>query len=282
MLNSTIAERIYRVEEQWLDLLVAHITKLFSDTFLPSHDQDHHRRVWNIGKTLLVILDENNFTVDDDLVEGLLLASWFHDTGMVEDSGEVHGAIGRKLCEKFLSSNRARKPALYGEILEAIEQHDAKDQSVYPDLVQGKPPAILWALSLADDADALGRVGVYRYTEIYLNRGVESKLLGIKVLANLDRRYRNITKSCAAIPALPGAFRPGYDYIVQFFNLYNQQMLVEDEAEKVKWGQLGAVNLIRKYSIEFNIRPENFRDQPEAERCGKTVKTFLEELQNEL
>jgi len=86
-LKSSITERIEWAEERWLERVRPYTAQLFEETFLPSHDQGHHSRVWNICKTLLLDLEKYDSVADRGLVEGLLLASWLHDTGMVQDPG---------------------------------------------------------------------------------------------------------------------------------------------------------------------------------------------------
>ena len=281
-MTGSISERINAAEESWLDLVRTHTTKLFSETFIPSHDHGHHERVWNICKKLLIELESFSSSASEDLVEGVLLAAWFHDTGMVIDSGVRHGALGREMFEAFIRNTATKEPGQYGKILDAIEYHDTKDRSAYPDLKPGTPPGILGILSMADDLDALGNTGIYRYTEIYLKRGTATRDLGVKILCNVRKRFKNIRESCAALPGLTDPYRSAYDIIENFFMLYNQQLMTEQEPDSVHWGHLGIANLIRSFSVESEIRPENFIHQPETSTGGEIVKKYFNELHNEL
>lgn len=281
-MKSSIHERIAEAEEKWLYLVKSHTANLFSGTFIPSHDQHHHQRVWNISKKLLIELAGINSIAGQDIVEGLLLATWFHDTGMVQDTGERHGALGSKSFRNFIKNTHHPLPGNCEEILEVIASHDTKDPSLYPELGPGKPPGIMGILSLADDMDALGTIGIYRYIEIYLKRGIPLEMLGIKILSNLRRRFRNILKSCSSVPALTNTRLREYDIIEGFFNLYNQQLLLEREWEKENRGHLGIVNSIRRFSVESRIRPENFRDQPGVSNTGGMLLTYFNELYDEL
>lgn len=281
-MTSSITERILAAEENWLDLVRTHTTKLFSETFIPSHDHGHHQRVWNICKKLLIELESFSSTASEDLVEGILLAAWFHDTGMVRDSGVRHGTLSREMFETFIRNTTTEEPEQYSEVLDAIEYHDTKERSAYPDINPGTSPGILGILSMADDLDALGNIGIYRYLEIYLKRGIPIRELGVKILSNVQRRFKNILESCAALPRLTDPYQESYHIIEDFFELYNQQLLTEEEPDSVHWGHLGIANLIRSFSVESEIRPENFTSQPELVTGGEIVKKYFNELHNEL
>ncbi|MDX2432670.1 MAG: hypothetical protein QNK35_17160 [Bacteroides sp.] len=281
-MKGSISERIIQAEEQWLEPVQAHVAKLFGSTFIPSHDQGHSMRVWEICKNLLLKMDGPDLLTDQGLAEGLLLASWFHDTGMVRDPGEKHGAYSKDVFEAFLGENGLNKPHSYHEILKVIETHDTKECSLYSHILPGKNPEMMGILSIADDLDALGFVGIYRYSEIYLKRGIPSSLLGLKILTNVRKRFNNILNSCAAFPALIDSYRKDFHLIERFFNRYNQHLLLSGDAEKVLWGELGIVNHIRAYSVEAEIRPEDFMKQAEVADSGTIVKTYFKRLHDEL
>ena len=281
-MSSKIFKRITLAEEKWLELIIPYLGKLFAESFLPSHDQGHHKRVWIRCKSLLLELERFESLADQSLIEGLLLASWFHDTGMTYDPGENHGELGREILEGFLRENRLQDPAPYSEVLNAIEHHDSKQRKLYPELRPGIPPDIMGILSLADDLDALGIVGIYRYSEIYLKRGLRAGLLGIRVLANVRKRYTNIMESCKAFPSIRDTFLSDFQLIEAFFNRYNQQLLIYDEPEKVRWGELGIVNYIRSFSVQGRVRPEDFLNQPGVALSGSIAESFFKKLHDEL
>ena len=219
---------------------------------------------------------------DEDVLEGLLLASWFHDTGMVYDSGELHGALGKEIFEKFIADSRVQKPVLYDEVLRVIALHDSKERSLYRDIAPGKAPGMMGVLSIADDLDALGTVGIYRYSEIYLKRGIPAVDLGSRILSNVMRRYNNILESCAAFPGLSTPFLEDYRLIEDFFNRYNQLIVIVKEAEKFQWGELGIVNYINTFSVDSKVRPEDFLFQPGIASSGARVKTYFKRLHDEM
>lgn len=239
-------------------------------------------RVWKICKHLLLELENYASLADEDLVEALLLASCFHDAGMAYDSGEKHGELGSEIFSKFIRENTGPEPLLYHEIKNAIALHDSKDRSLYWELQMGKPPSLIGLLSMADDLDALGRVGIYRYIEIYLKRRVPLERLGISILANVRKRYRNICESCTAFPQLSAAYLGDYLVIEDFFNLYNQQLMQVSDPANTMWGELGVVHHIRAFSLEGKIRPEDFSHQSSLATSGKFVISFFKKLHNEL
>lgn len=270
------------------------VTNLFRETFLPSHDHNHSCRVWSLCKKLLIELESCDSTADLNLVEGLLLASWFHDSGMVRDPGDLHGAYGGEIFEKFIGADRkgnislgwknlpGKETLLFKEVMNVIKNHDTKERSLYPDLKPGRQPAMMAILSIADDLDALGTMGIYRYSEIYLKRGLPPRLLGIKVLSNVKRRLKNIKESCAAFPSLVASYQDEYHKIEQFFNCYNQLLLTVKEPESVHWGELGVVNYIHTYSVQGKIRPEHFYKQPDINSSKGLVNTYFKKLHDEL
>jgi HD superfamily phosphodiesterase len=66
-------------ELTWLDELYAHAANLFQHNFLPSHDHSHHLRVWNLCKSLLREVNVFCSDMDQSLVEGVMIAAFFHD-----------------------------------------------------------------------------------------------------------------------------------------------------------------------------------------------------------
>ena len=79
----------------------------------------------------------------------------------------------------------------YKDVLETIENHDNKD---YPQAAEGIS-ALLNVLSVADDLDAFGFTGIYRYSEIYLARGINPLKLGNLIRENAAGRFENLNAS---------------------------------------------------------------------------------------
>lgn len=269
---------IAAVEKNWLDAVTAYLDKHFESIFLPSHDLSHHLRVWRISKMILEEIALQNNQIDQNLIEAVMQASLFHDAGMVITRAPDHGAESAIIYNDFISKNKVPKPALHEIILEAIEYHDRKLDHYYQPFTFADRPDVQTIISIADDIDALGTIGIYRYTEIYLVREIPLISLGIKVLENVTTRYNNFVKACSLFPALIHRTRDNYKEIVNFFDLYNQQLLLEPVPEEETSGPIGVINLIKKISIEEEIRPENLLDPLSEYEPAGFVKEYFNRL----
>ena len=120
-----LAEQIKLAENVWLRDSFSFLKEGFTKTPLPSHDHQHHLRVWLNSKFLLHQIHNHGIVIDYDFTEALLIASLFHDSGMLKTYGQDHGLAGRNICSDFLV-NYKKKPTLLNEILDAIEKHDGR------------------------------------------------------------------------------------------------------------------------------------------------------------
>ena len=173
-------------------------------------------------------------------------------------------------------------PPRFSEILGAIEEHDNKEDKRCSVIQPEASPGILDILTIADDLEALGIIGIYRYIEIYLTRNITLGNLGTRILGNVRARFKNITNSCINCSRLISKYRLQYSILVSFFDSYNQQLLTEPHPEKVFHGHLGIVNYIRSLSIEGHIRPDDFISEPGMDKAGTIVTSYFTALNNEL
>lgn len=271
---------IGEAEALWLDLLESNARQVFRDSWLPSHDHTHHRRVWNLSRWLIREMGHSQVTIDYSLVEGILIAAWFHDLGMAETTGEKHGATGRSLCTSWFRDNTLPVPERYPEILDAVEFHDIKDARTHEGITAGASPGILPVLSVADDLEALGVIGIYRYTEIYLLRGIGTDRLGDKVLQNVQHRMDNLS-SCAVCSEVLSAYGSEQQVLTDFFNAYNHQLSHHTDTAYLLTGPAGVVNRIRTLGLEQHIRPEAMVDQLQEGLTDDYVYQYFKKLQNE-
>lgn len=270
---------IGQAEKSWLDVLYSHAQDHYRSTFLPSHDHTHHLRVWNISKQLLREMAAFSSSLTPNLVEGLLIASLFHDLGMVQSTRENHGSLGRELCHSWFSEHCMQLPPGFDEILEAIEMHDRKDARIYQD--KDGSPSILGILSVADDLEAMGVIGIYRYAEIYLQRGIPLKKLGDRILENAELRFLNITSSCRCTKLI-GEYRIQLDELTGFFKLYNKQLEEVAAPDVVREGQLGVINYIRTRGMAGKLRPEKLFQISEESGADREITEFFSRLKHEL
>ena len=260
---------IRQAEEHWLDLLYSNAKQLFRGNTLPSHDHTHHLRVWNLSKSLLREIATFNNKIDEPLVAGVLIAAFFHDLGMVYSTQEDHGRLSRKYCEQWFRDKGHKRPEHFEEILRAIEMHDRKEEKIYGAFEPGKTPEILAILSVADDLEALGTIGIFRYAEIYLLREIPLQELGSRVLSNVTGRFQKLEKACGLCPELLDRYRREYEELCTFYERYQLQVEQVPVAEDARSGPLGVINYFRRGDMV-------------ADQRGKELNEFLKKLDHEL
>jgi hypothetical protein len=262
---------IQEAEDRWLVLLSEHCRDLFAGIFLPSHDHSHHKRVWSYAKTLMQLLDTSGIKLAPSLPEQLLIAVYFHDAGLIKTLGEKHGRESRKLCEEFFEI-QGGGPGLYNvdgmeEILHAIEQHDVKSPDNHkPDIVPGNPPDLLSLLTACDDLDAFGLMGIYRYAEIYLLRGMEPRQLPASVSRNVKDRFMKIKHRFGILEEFIRHQESRYLQVYEFYLRLGQAYagLGEKpswEAELIDIIQQSIHNEINLVSGESLLPPNEFRSE---------------------
>ncbi len=178
---------ISEAEKKWLNRLYEFIKSGFATYWLPSHDETHCLRTWIFAKKLFYAIDHLNIPIPYADIENALIAIFFHDLGMIESLHTEHGLISKNHCKRYFHKNSGLKPKGLNEILNAIEVHDDKSyDSVQNDI---SPTSVKSILPVADDLDALGHAGIFRYWEIYTLRKIPENEISQKVLTNLESRY---------------------------------------------------------------------------------------------
>jgi len=270
---------IGQAEKNWLNALYTYARELYQKSFLPSHDHSHHLRVWNLAKQLLKEISSSHSSLTQARVEGVLIAALFHDLGMAQSTREDHGRLGKELCISWFSANGHPHPPGFDQILEAIEMHDRKEARIYPGAESS--PGILNILSVADDLEAMGVIGIYRYAEIYLLRGIPMEDLGVRILENAEHRIRNLTASGFG-SGIIGQYQNQFDELTSFYKEYIRQLQGEEQAEKVMEGHLGVINYIRSQGITQQVRPEDLSRKAREEGKELMIREFFSKLKNEL
>ncbi|MFW6352200.1 MAG: hypothetical protein ACOC2E_07410, partial [Bacteroidota bacterium] len=158
-----------------------------------------------------------------------------------------HGVESRKIFHGFMERNNqalAFDPETVGK---AIQYHDNKE---YRDFVENKgnlEPQILPLLSIADDLDAFSYMGIFRYAEIYLLRGIKPEELPARVVENIDNRFRNFFARCSGLSRLAtiqySRFRITEDYFRDLKHLLSRHAWSRDEYA----GSFGVLNTIIDY-----------------------------------
>jgi HD superfamily phosphodiesterase len=179
-----------------------------------------------------------------------LIAAFFHDLGMTTSTREDHGSLGSELCLRWFLERGVKVPERFDEITRAIELHDRKDIQIYKSFSPESAPEILGILSVADDLEALGIIGIYRYTEIYLERDIPLEELGMRILTNVSSRFEHLSDACRLCRKVLEKYRQQYDELCLFFEQYNVQLKAVSQVELVSFGPLGVINYIRRHGLE--------------------------------
>lgn len=206
---------IQQAEEKWLKKLFDYNRDHFKDIGVPSHNHWHHLRVWCFLREILEILEEKGIQYNQDELEGMIIAAFFHDIGMYRTFDEVHGRLGAEKCREYFATGHPHPPHSLPAALEAIEKHD--DKRYHNHRQDGEKPGIDVLLAVADDLDAFGATGILRYTEILLLRGFKMEDIPQKVLSNARSRMENFERLFAHNRYLVKKHRQRYEKIRNFF-----------------------------------------------------------------
>jgi hypothetical protein len=270
-LNSLIES----AELKYKQILEDFFISVYDEKSLSSHGIYHHRRVWRYAKELTVLLPAGKTTSDSQLPSKLIIASYLHDIGMSVETGESHGKYSRDLCIDFLDKNHLPADD-YTDVLEAIANHDKKDY-------QGNIAVnvLLTILSVADDLDAFGFTGIYRYSEIYLVRGVSRAKIGDLILANAARRFDHFIRNFGSSDKLVQKQKKRYDILIDFFNNYNRQVQSYSFSVNQPAGYCGVLELFLKM-IENKKEPEELLKEADKQSFDEVIRWFLNGLKTEL
>lgn len=231
-----------------MPVLMAACTKQFAQTHLPSHNQWHHARVWAHAKKLVFESAKQGVSITEKDIEQLIIAVFFHDQGMSETASKDHGKVSRKLCKAFIKDCGVPPPDFVDEVLDAIEHHDKKEY----DAVNGKAFGfdLQKFVTIADDLDAFGIVGAYRYTEIYLLRKIKPEAMPEAILTNMAGRYNHFAGYFGQCQGLVKSTYQRYIVARNFFKDLNFQINQIGYSEDVFLGPIGVVNIIQTEILE--------------------------------
>jgi HD superfamily phosphodiesterase len=247
-MKDNLERLVKNVEEKWLVKLTENCKKQFLNCHLPSHDHVHHLRVWNYAKLLLKHLPVE-INVHEENIEQLIIAVFFHDQGMSITPSKEHGKISRQLCKKYLYEQHLQ--VVHTDlILDVIEKHDDKD---YKNIELSSGFNLLAILNIADDLDAFGIIGVYRYLEIYLTRKTEIHKLHEMVADNLRNRYNHFTSLFLHDKKFVQSQTQRYIATRGFFKDLDLQLKQVEYRPDSLLGPMGVVNYINNNLILKNL-----------------------------
>jgi hypothetical protein len=198
-----------------------------------------------------------------------------HDSGMSIDPGPVHGIHSRKLCEKYLI--RYGLPlGDYYDLLDAIENHDDKEYRM-----QGNRPLLDRLLAVADDLDAFGIIGIYRYLEIYIARRIPFELLGEKILPNAVSRYNNLLPEIKEYKEYCKVHTDRYNTLLEFLGKYNSQAGKYTFNYRKPEGECGVAEII-SLSLADKLTSKEISRLYAGTNADRTSDNFFTKLGNEL
>lgn len=212
-----LLSKIHSIETKHLSNLNHHLDSIFASVSLPSHNQKHHIRVWLHCRGLLIELHKAGLTITEQLIENAIIACFFHDTGLTKTLNENHGAEGAALCKQYISQIADLNDTQKTSIIRAVELHDDKSVKQYPVTKPDDMLDLALLVSTADDLDALGYIGVFRYTEIYLKRGIGFDQLPRKILANLRNRFTSFMNAYSSLHRYSDRQKQRYLQTMDFF-----------------------------------------------------------------
>lgn len=213
-----LTEKITSAELKFKYILEDYFIKTWGKAGLLSHNIDHHRRVWHYAKELLTESANTDQIKIDFSIDEFIMACFMHDLGMCIDPGERHGNYSHQLCRRFIEDSGLAENDFHNA-LEAIQHHDRKG------IISRTDETSLYTfLAIADDLDAFGNIGIYRYVEIYLLRGIPKKDIGIKIMRNAHVRFANFEAVFGSIKSLHNKHALRFKILADFFSEFNVQI----------------------------------------------------------
>lgn len=212
-----LTNAIESAEHNFKQILEDFFASVYDEKNLLSHGIDHHRRVWGYARELLSTRLRQSKQRPACDPSKLIIASYLHDIGMAIEPGPRHGEYSRELCLHFFRKYNLPEND-YEDVLDTIGNHDNKDYT--SKIVRNE---LITILSVADDLDAFGFTGIYRYSEIYLKRDINTNQLGHLILVNAKRRFKNFENIYGIHNFYVQFHRKRYRILTNFFRQYNKQ-----------------------------------------------------------
>jgi len=266
---------IESAEKKYKQILEEFFTSVYPEIALSSHGIDHHRRVWKYARELLITIPPENTPDTLRLPENLIIACYLHDIGMSVDPGIKHGKLSRNICSRFLIDHNLSEND-FTEVLEAIEYHDNKDYTSNSFM-----NSLLTILSVADDLDAFGCIGIFRYSEIYLTRETGYDKIGYMIRENAQKRYDYFIKTFGSIDDLVIKHWERYYLLDMFFAKYNEQLPSYHFGTTHPSGFCGVVEMVANV-MRNNLDLKDFYMKPEKHTSDPLILWYLTELKKEL
>ncbi len=269
-----LAEQIFSSDEKYKAPLEMFFCRVFKSFYLPSHDLNHHKRVWKNAEKILYSLHEKGLNFSQKDIDNLIIACYLHDSGMVVDKGPSHGSESRKLCEQFLTELKLSSDEFI-DALTSIENHDNKGYRLI-----SRPEEPCAILSVSDDIDAFGFIGIYRYLEIYIERDLPLIEIGRLVCENSSNRFRNFITTYRMLPELIAEQTIRYNTLNSFFEAYDKQAAYYKFDRQAISGHCGVAEIIKERITKSEPINQSFLTAREYN--DPLIEWYFTELENEL
>lgn len=266
---------IESAEYKYKQILEEYFISIFDEKSLPSHGIDHHRRVWNFAKELQLTIGEHKKIINNNIPGSLIIACYLHDLGMSVDRGMVHGRHSMELCRKFLAANDLNENDFPG-LLDVVLNHDNKE---YPDT--GKNDDLFTILSVADDLDAFGYTGIYRFLEIYILRKVPMADLGKLIRGNASKRFEHFAKTFGFSQSLVLKHKERYHVLDDFFSGYERQASKYNFKKSLPLGYCGVAGLMVN-AINEHQNMNNFFNETDFQCYDEVINNYFRGLKSEI
>jgi hypothetical protein len=273
--------RLKETEAKWLTVLYNHVRETFASNPLPSHDENHHLRVWNYVKDLLSELSSLGILIEKTFLEEMIIAVFFHDAGMSINRDSGHGKESRRLCEEWMNHQHLHLVKNSEKILGAIEHHDDKSYLFPGEFSIDNLVNLSVVLNVCDDMDAFSYCGIYRYSEIYLLRGISINELGQQVISNASRRFGNFVTRCRQLPGMIKTHTPRFEILESFFQQYNAQLRKDPCSLNINHGPVHIVKIFHENFSGGVYSVESLCSSVISSQQGGYEKTFFENLRKE-
>lgn len=278
MINSipekNLAMSFHLAEEALKEPIESYFLSVYPADHLISHGLDHHQRVWYYAKELLSCYPSSSINSDPLFIRNLLIACYFHDIGMAVDFGINHGITSRNQCIEFLKKY-GLDLHVCNEALEAIQFHDDKDYNS-----SSTHSSLLKILSVADDLDAFGFIGIFRYSDIYLRRKVKPGELGKRVRENALSRFKNFLLNENLTPELLSKHSARYKILDEFFLKYNSQLVDYEFGTNYPSGYCGVIEIF--HSLMADIQKPVFSNYFNKYSNDPVINWFIKGFDTEL
>ena len=272
-MNLTVS--IESAENKFKLILEEFFISIFDEKTLSSHGINHHRRVWGYSKELFNLLAFRKPASFTHLLPKLIIASYLHDIGMSVETGIRHGNHSKDLCFQFLTKNNLTLND-FQDVLDAVENHDNKEYSGDSDVND-----LLKILSVADDLDAFGYTGIYRYAEIYLMRGINLSDLGHLIQKNAAGRFDNFVRSFGINEEYIIKHKKRYEILNKFFEEYNKQVTNYKFGGSVPSGYCGVIEIFADI-LNNKISLKDICRDPDQYFTDKVICKYFKEFASEI